>query len=83
MTDQHLTVNEVAERLSCPRKSVESWIKSGELAAIDVACSGAVRSQWRIDEADLFDFCERRRNRVGYQSATPERDDTPQLLRIQ
>lgn len=43
-----LTVDEVAERYRVSRETVVSWIKGGQLAAIDVAPCGSKRRQYRI-----------------------------------
>lgn len=51
-----LKVAEVADRLRVSRLTVVSWIRSGLLAAIDVAPAGATNRQYRVNEADLAAF---------------------------
>lgn len=50
-----LTVEEVAENLRVNPDTVRSWIRSGELDAINVG------GKYRIYQSDLDDFIERRR----------------------
>ena len=58
MTDGALlTVDEVARRLTVHPETVRNWIKSRELVAIDLGG----RAGYRISEADLADFLQKRR----------------------
>lgn len=60
---QWLTVREVAEQLSVSRDTVERWIHNGQLRAVDVSAQGNGKSRrtcWRINQADLATFLERR-----------------------
>jgi excisionase family DNA binding protein len=50
-----LTVQAVAEFLSCSAKYVRSLIKSGALHAVRIG------PHWRVDEVDLALFVKRRR----------------------
>jgi excisionase family DNA binding protein len=50
-----LTVEEVAEELRVTPETVRTWIRTGELDAIDVG------GKYRIYPADFEDFKERRR----------------------
>jgi excisionase family DNA binding protein len=52
-----LTVDEVARQLGVHPDTVRNWIKSGELAAIDLGG----RAGYRISEADLSAFLQKRR----------------------
>lgn len=58
-----LNINDVAERCQVSRKTVSSWIESGELTAIDVAPAGSTRKFYRIELAALEQFLESRANR--------------------
>ena len=56
MDATHLTPPEVAKRLRVKSSTVISWIRSGELRAIDTARRGARRPRFKIDPADLIAF---------------------------
>jgi excisionase family DNA binding protein len=56
MKPELLKVEQVAERLQVNRRTVQSWIDSGDLLAIDVRPTGATRALWRIEAADLMAF---------------------------
>lgn len=56
-----LTIAEVADRLRCSADVVLSWIRSGELAATNVAATGSKRASWRISMDDLAEFSNSRR----------------------
>lgn len=55
-----LTPPEVAKRLRVSPETVIGWIKSGELAAINSGKQGCIRPRYRILEADLQSFIQRR-----------------------
>ena len=55
------TPPEIAKELRIRPDKVLTWIRSGELAAIDVSETAGGRPRWRISEADLQDFLKRRR----------------------
>lgn len=59
-----LKVEEVAQRMLVNRRTVQSWIDSGQLPAIDVRPSGAQRAMWRILVEDLLEFYENRKSAV-------------------
>ncbi len=50
-----LTVDEVANELRVHPDTVRSWIRSGELVAVDIG------REYRIYRSDLDDFIERRK----------------------
>jgi excisionase family DNA binding protein len=54
------TPPQVAEELGVNADKVVAWIKSGELRAINVAARLGGRPRFRISEADLLAFQERR-----------------------
>lgn len=58
-----LKVEEVATRMQVNRRTVQSWIDSGELAAVDVRPDKAQRAMWRIQPADLLRFAQMRKTR--------------------
>lgn len=58
-----LKVDEVAERMKVNRRTVQSWIDSGELCVVDVRPSGAVRAAYRIEPTDLLKFAQDRKRR--------------------
>lgn len=63
-----LKVDQVAEKLMVNRRTVQSWIDSGQLPAIDTRPAGAARAMWRIDPADLLRFVQQRKvngERIG------------------
>lgn len=51
------TVDDVAARLSVHPETVRNWIKTGQLAAINLGGSAG----YRISESDLADFLRTRR----------------------
>lgn len=52
-----LTTYETAKRLRVHYNSVYAWIRNGTLPAIQVG------TQWRVDEDELAEFLEKRRNK--------------------
>jgi excisionase family DNA binding protein len=54
-----LHVQDVADRLDVSVESVRMWIRSGQLAAIQLGR----RAGWRIDPEDLRQFLEQRKRR--------------------
>ena len=56
-----LTVAEVAERLKVQPLTIRRWLKSGELAGIQLGD----RAGWRISEDDLGRFLDQRRGPGG------------------
>jgi PTS system nitrogen regulatory IIA component len=54
MTEEMLTVEEIAKELRVSPKTVRSWITSGELVALDVG------REYRISRTHLEDFKQRR-----------------------
>jgi excisionase family DNA binding protein len=56
-----LRVREVAARLCIKQDVVLTWIRSGELKAVNVALKFGGRPRWRIDSNDLATFLELRR----------------------
>jgi excisionase family DNA binding protein len=61
MSQELLKVDEVAARLRVNRRTVQGWIESKQLAAIDLRPEGAQRSMWRIKPSDLLKFVQARK----------------------
>ncbi len=64
--EEPLTVEEIAQQLRVHVETVRSWIRSGELDAIDVG------GKYRIYRSDLNDFLERRRTGKKRKKGKPE-----------
>lgn len=62
MTQDLLKVDEVAARMRVNRRTVQTWIESGELVAVDVRPDGAQRAMWRIQAIDLLEFAQGRKS---------------------
>lgn len=62
MSDELLKVEECAVKLRVNRRTIQSWIDSKELSAIDVRPSGAARSMWRVKPEDLLKFAQNRKS---------------------
>jgi PTS system nitrogen regulatory IIA component len=54
MSEEMLTVEEIAKELRVSAKTVRSWITSGELVALDIG------REYRISRANFEDFKQRR-----------------------
>lgn len=54
MSEEMLTVEEIAKELRISPKTVRSWITSGELGALDIG------REYRISRAHFEDFKQRR-----------------------
>lgn len=59
------TINEICELFRVGRKTVQSWIDTGQLATIDVSPAGSKRSTFRIPQESLEVFRARRSGSVG------------------
>jgi len=60
IANTYSTPPKVARELSVRVGKVLAWIRSGELAAVNVAQAVGGRPRWRIRRADLEDFLLRR-----------------------
>ena len=67
---RYLTPPQVAERLGVDGHKILSWIRAGELRAVDVG-DGARRPRYRVAESDLATF-------LAGRSAGPE----PKITRV-
>lgn len=57
-----LKVEEIALRMRVNRRTVQTWIDSKELLAIDVRPEGAKRAMWRVQPSDLMQFAQDRKS---------------------
>jgi hypothetical protein len=60
MDEDYLTKQNIAERMQVDRRSVNNWVVSGELPAIDCRTVGATRPLYRVAWSDFLNFCESR-----------------------
>jgi len=61
MDEEYLSKSDIAERLQVDRRSVQNWVTSGELPAIDARTVGASKPLYRVAWSDYLNFCESRR----------------------
>jgi excisionase family DNA binding protein len=57
----YLTKQEIATRLNVDRRTVQNWITSGQLPAIDVRTVGATKPSYRVAWSDYLEFCKTRK----------------------
>ncbi len=62
MPTEMLKVDEVASKMRVNRRTVQTWIDSGELAAVDVRPDQAQRAMWRVQWGDLLKFAQLRKS---------------------
>ena len=53
---EYLTTTTIAELLGVSPDKILSWIRAGELRAIDVSTTRGQRPRWRISRSDLEEF---------------------------
>ncbi len=69
-----LTIQEVAEILNISRDTVERWINTGTLKAVDMSAKKTSRRTWRVSASTLEGFLETRANVMPIpKRATPRR----------
>jgi excisionase family DNA binding protein len=73
--ERFLTPPEVARRYGVSAEKVIGWIRRGELRAINLAARRGRRPRWRIGQADLLAF-ENRRAAIP-EAPQPRRRRTP------
>ena len=61
MEEDYLTKSDVASRMQVDRRSVQNWIDSGQLPAIDARTAGATKPLYRVAWSDYLKFCATRR----------------------
>ena len=69
----YLTPPQYAERLRINSEKVLGWICSGELSATNVAARLSGRPRWRISEADIAVFEQRRSSAPPLPKSRPRR----------
>jgi len=57
---EYLSKQDIASRMQVDRRSVQNYITSGELKAIDCRTAGATRPLYRVAWEDYLDFCKSR-----------------------
>lgn len=62
MENQILKVEEIAGMMRVNRRTVQTWIDSGELPAIYARPEGAQRALWRVKADDLLRFAQKRKS---------------------
>jgi len=79
-----LTIQEVAARLHVSRDTVERWINSGSMHAVDMSSrlkKKSCRPLWRIGAESLEAFINARANRASTATPTrPLRRRSPNLI---
>ncbi len=61
MEEDYLTKSDIAERLQVDRRSVQNWIDSGHLPAIDCRTAWASKPLYRVSWSDFLEFCKTRK----------------------
>lgn len=56
MDTRYYTLTEIADRLQVSWRTVQRWVKRGELKAHKLG------TEWRVSESDMGRFLEERRN---------------------
>ena len=59
-----LKVDQVAEGMQVNRRTVQSWIDSEQLPAVDMRPAGASRPLWRVLPEDLLVFAQNRKRAI-------------------
>lgn len=60
MDEEYLTKQDIATYMQVDRRSVQNWIDSGELPAIDCRTVGATKPLYRIAWSEYLEFCRSR-----------------------
>lgn len=76
-----LSVADITRRLAVTADTVLVWIKRGDLIAMDVSRGRGERPRWRISEADLQGFLDRRRTVPLATLDAKRRKGTPKIPR--
>lgn len=61
LDQEHVTKRDIAALLKVDRRSVQNWIDSGQLPALDVRTAGATKPLYRVAWSDYLEFCKTRR----------------------
>jgi len=63
--EDYLTKLDVAKRMQVDKRSVNNWVTSGQLPAIDCRTVGASKPLYRISWSDFLAFCKSRKCKVS------------------
>lgn len=61
MEEEYLSKQDIAKRLQVDRRSVQNWIESGQLPAMDCRTAGSQKPLYRVAWSDYLRFCADRR----------------------
>ena len=61
MEEAYLTKQDIAKYMQVDRRSVQNWIDSGQLKAIDCRTAGASKPLYRVAWSEYLEFCHARR----------------------
>lgn len=61
MEEDYLTKQDIAKRMQVDRRSVQNWIDSGQLPAVDCRTAGASKPLYRVAWSAYLEFCKSRR----------------------
>lgn len=61
MEEEYLTKQDIADKVQVDRRSVQNWIDSGHLQAIDARTAGASKPLYRVAWSDYLEFCRMRK----------------------
>lgn len=61
MEEDYLSKQDIAKSLQVDRRSVQNWIDSGQLPAIDARTVGSTKPLYRVSWSDYLEFCKSRR----------------------
>ena len=64
LQEDYLTKQDIAKRLQVDRRSVQNWITSGQLPALDCRTVGASKPLYRVALSDYIEFCKARTLRI-------------------
>lgn len=61
MDEDYLTKLDVAKRMQVDKRSVQNWVDSGQLAAVDCRTVGASKPLYRVAWSEYLRFCKARK----------------------
>lgn len=61
MEEAYLTKQDIANYMQVDRRSVQNWIDSGQLPAIDARTAGATKPLYRVAWSEYLEFCQARK----------------------
>ena len=78
--ERYLSPPQIAERLGVAPRKVIAWIRSGELAAVNLASRGASRPRYAVSPASLAKFLSAKA--VAPVAAPPPKADVRNRRRV-